>query len=216
MSTESSAHQSRSPRGLPVPEELARESLPAPPTSGETSPVAATVPEPLRVSPQDLDHRLQFAEQTHQYIREFIRLADQKAAFFFTAATALLAFLYKANVSARWLKPILTWNILDMAAFLAMLTLGISGVLALLVVIPRTPGSRRGYLFWEAIAEFDASRRYADDLTSLSPATLLQVKLEHCHELATVCRKKYRALVWALWIGTVGLVASVLVFLFSR
>jgi hypothetical protein len=163
-----------------------------------------------------MDKRLLFAEQTHQYIREYIRLADQKAAFFVTASTALLAFLYRADLSSRWLKPILEWNILDMATFLAMMALALSILLSFSVVIPRTPGSRRGYLFWEAIAEYDTNRQYADDLSTLSVATLLQIKAEHCHDLARVCRRKYAALRASLWIGTVGLTASLLVFLFAR
>ncbi len=39
---------------------------------------------------------------------------------------------------------------------------------------------------------------------------LLRAKLEHCYELATVCRRKYRMLTAAIWIGSVGLAAAVL------
>jgi hypothetical protein len=166
-------------------------------------------------SPADLDKRLAFAEQTHQYIRDYIRQADQKAGFFFTAGTALLAFLYNTGVSSRWRKAILLWNVLDIAAFLAMATLAVSVIACLIVVIPRTRGSRRGYLFWEAIAEYDTNRQYADDLAAIPLPTLLQTKTEHCHELARVCRRKYQVLRAALWVGTVGLAASVVVFLFA-
>lgn len=203
---------------LPVPPGM-REPLPAP--TAPTGPAAETLPSPEQApggggTPStDLDKRLAFADQTHQYIRDYIRQADQKAAFFFTVSTALLAFLYKAGISSRWLKPLLRWNVLDMAAFLAMMALAMSAIVALLVIIPRTPGSRRGYLFWEAIAEYDTSRRYADDLVTLSIPTLLQVKSEHCHELAGVCRRKYKWLRIALWIGMLGLTASVVVFLFA-
>lgn len=155
-----------------------------------------------------------FAESVHQYVREYIRLADQKAAFLFTGATALLAFLYKNDGSARWLKPIMQWNILDTITFLAMTGLALGVLLALLVVTPRTSGSRRGYLFWEAIAEYDSARQYADEVMQLTSATLVQVKAEHCFDLARVCRSKYRMLRAAMWAGAIGLAASLCVFLF--
>lgn len=164
--------------------------------------------------PGTVDHRLKFAEEAHQYIREYIRLADQKATFFFTGGTALLAFLYKDGVSARWLKPPMTWNILDMTAFVAMAALAVAAFISLLVIIPRTPGSRRGFLFWEAIAEYEAGRNYADDVAQLSSATLLQIKAEHCYDLAKVCRRKYTLLRLGLRVGAVALAASLLVFLF--
>lgn len=108
----------------------------------------------------------------------------------------------------------LQWNILDTLAFVAMATLAVGAFLALLVIIPRTPGSRRGFLFWEAIAEYETGRQYADDLSLLSGPSLVQVKAEHCYDLAKVCRRKYRMLRCALWTGTVGLAGALLVFLF--
>jgi hypothetical protein len=133
----------------------------------------------------------------------------------FTAATALLAFLYKNGVSGRWLKPLMHWNVLDTIGFVAMTALALGVLLALVVVIPRTPGSRRGFLFWEAIAEYESGRQYSDELRLLSAATLSQVKAEHCFDLARVCRMKYRVLRAAIWTGAVGLVASLFVFLFG-
>lgn len=209
------AARDRSGPGLPVPPAITREPLPMPSGAGETvtdkhQPTAPASPP----SSGDADARERFAESAHQYVREYIRLADQKATFLFTGATALLAFLYKNDVSARWLKPVMQWNILDTVVFVAMTALALGVLLALLVVIPRTPGSRRGFLFWEAIAEYDSARQYSDELGLLSSATLFQVKTEHCFDLARVCRKKYRALRAAMWAGAVGLAASVFVFLF--
>lgn len=166
-------------------------------------------------SAADIQARLQFVEATHQYIRSYIAAADQKAIFFFTGSTALLAFLFRNGVSTRWLKPVMQWNIIDTFGFIAMVALAIGAMGALLVIIPRTPGSRRGFIFWEAIAEYDTGRHYADELSVLSPASLFQVKAEHCFDLAGVCRKKYRYLRWALWVCSVGLVASLAVFLTS-
>ncbi len=200
---------------LPVPHGFAQEALPTP-SGGQEAGADRQQPAPpvSLTAPADSEARERFVEATHQYVREYIRHADQKASFLFTGATALLAFLYKNGVSSRWLKPVMDWNILDMVAFLAMTALALGVFFALLVVVPRTSGSRRGYLFWEAIAEYDSGRQYSDELRLLSRATLCQVKAEHCFELAKVCSKKYRMLKIAIWTGAIGLAAAVLVFLF--
>lgn len=201
---------------LPVPESVGRDALPRPAADlpGRSGEQQSAAPESGAV-PVGVEFRTRFAEETHQYIREFIRNADQKAIFFFTGATALLAFMYRSGMSASWLKPVMQWNVLDLAAFVAMAALAVSALLALWVVIPRTAGSMRGYLFWEAIAEFDSGSRYADELSTLSAATLFRVKAEHCYVLAIVCRRKYKWLRLALSIGLLGLAAALAVLLFS-
>ena len=105
-------------------------------------------------------------------------------------------------------------HILDTIAFVAMAALAVGAFLALLVIIPRTPGSRRGFLFWEAIAEYETGRQYSDDISMLSGPSLIQVKAEHCYDLAVVCQRKYRMLRCALWTGAVGLAGALFVFLF--
>ncbi len=162
----------------------------------------------------DLDARGDFTSFAHRYIRDYINLADQKATLFFTGGTALLAFMYNKNVSERWLKTPMQWNILDTVAFMAMAALALGAFLALLVVIPRMPGSRRGFLFWEAVAEYKSGRDYSDELGLLSGPSLVQAKAEHCYDLAVVCRQKYRMLRRALWTGAVGLAGALFVFLF--
>lgn len=207
--------QAKTESAIPVPESILRESIPRPvPEAAEQSNNDQATPLGVGSTAATPEFRSKFAEETHQYIRDNIRLADQKATFFFTAATALLAFLYQNRVSESWLKPVMTWNILDICAFVAMISLAIGALVSLSVVMPRLPGSRRGFLFWEAIAEYDSGRQYADDLATLSQATLAQQKAEHCHDLAKVCRTKYQWLKIAVIVCGIGLTFAVVVFLF--
>lgn len=200
---------------LPVPPSVGTQALSFPP-SEQAQVGAAGQPLPASgAAPVPADFRAKFAEENHQYIREYIRLADQKATFFFTGATALLAFLYRNGVSARWLKPLMSWNVLDVASFIAMFSLALSALSALWVVIPRTAGSKRGYFFWGAIAEYESGRQYSDELATLTQATLIQTKVEHCFELARVCKSKYGVLRFALWLGAIGVTGALLVFLFT-
>ena len=210
-----SQRSSRTPSELSVPERVAAEALPVPHGRGHGTAhnEGLVTPHPgLASTPDD---RNGFVEFVHHYIREYTRLADQKAAFFFAGSTALLAFLYRNDISERWLKPVMQWNIVDVLAFVAMVALAIGVFCAVLVVIPRRRGSRRSHIFWEGIAEYDNARDYADSIAILSPATLTQMKAEHCFELASVCRRKYRMLVWSLWICATGLFAALVVIVFG-
>ena len=200
---------------LQIPAAIAHAPLPIP---AEHVTEASDAAQPTNVGSvgvrTDIDAKGEFSAFAHQYIRDYIKLADQKATLFFTGATALLAFMYNENVSARWLKPPMQWNIPDAIAFVAMVALAAGALLALIVIIPRTLGSRRGFLFWEAIAEYETGRQYSDELSLLSGPSLVQVKAEHCYDLAVVCRQKYRMLRCALWTGAVGLAGALFVFLF--
>ena len=100
-----------------------------------------------------------------------------------------------------------------MIAFIATSSLIVSVLLAVWVVIPRTGGSRRGPIFWEAIAEYRSAREYADDVVTRSDASLTRARAEHCFDLAVVCKKKYNVLRVALSAGAIGLAASLSLFL---
>ena len=70
-----------------------------------------------------IEAQWKFAEETHKYLREYIRQADQKAAFFFAGSTAPIAFLYKANLIHMWLKEPTHWIFIDMFSFIAIVGL---------------------------------------------------------------------------------------------
>ena len=159
------------------------------------------------------DYHARFSEDVHSYIREYIRNADQKAAFFFAAGTALLAFLHSRNTTSRWLKDIRTWSFTDTLAFLAMAGLASSAVVLIAVVFPRLKGPRRGILFFRTIAEHSSSAEYADEILRRSAHDIVRAKLEHSFDLSKVCAAKYRTLRVGFWIGGVGAVAALL-FLF--
>jgi Family of unknown function (DUF5706) len=184
-----------------------------PPTRPETGNLERQPTPTAELEIDSADSRRIFADSVHKYIRENIQLADQKAAFFFTASTALLAFLYKNGTSSYWMKPIMQWNILDTLAFIAMTSLAIGSLLSVTVVLPRLPGSRRGYIFWEAVAEYESARQYSDDLVKLSSASFAQCIAEHCHDLSKVCRTKYLYLRLSIWACAIGLFGSLCIFM---
>lgn len=156
-----------------------------------------------------------FAEETHQYVREYIRQADLKAAFFFAGATALIAFLYKANLVQRWVKLPTQWLFVDMLSFIATVGLAASVLACLATVFPRLKGSKRGHVFFGAVAEFESRREYASDALQRAIVELIEEKLCHVHDLAVVCEQKYSILRIGQWAGAIGVVAMVFLLLLA-
>lgn len=201
---------------LPVPSDLEREPL--------VSSIGTEEPGPLSIKPPPIDDmagdravefQWKYAEETHAYIREYIRQADQKAFFFSAASTTLLAFLYKVELAHRWIKAPVQWGFFEFLSFFATFGLAAAALLFFVTVFPRLGGSRRGLVFFGAIAECESSRDYMDDLYRRNIGDLLAAKLAHIYELALVCRSKYGILRWGLWVGLVGLTATVLLLIFG-
>jgi hypothetical protein len=132
-----------------------------------------------------------FAQSIHEYIREYIRLADQKSAFVFGGSTAGLAFLYQSSKTPVWIAHIGDWSLGRCIALLAMAVLASAGGTAIVAVSPRRRGSRSGLIFWDAILERSSWLDYASDLLGSSEEDLLREKIKHTYELAGVCRAKY-------------------------
>src|SRR5690242_1773916 len=101
---------------LPTPPELQRPLAAAPTTTGGTEPSLA-VEKSTSTAPRTTDDNAKFSEEVHNYIREHIRNADQKATFFFAALTAILAFLNTQHVPSPWLKDIRQWSFVDALGF---------------------------------------------------------------------------------------------------
>jgi len=189
-----------------VTEELAR----------ELSGVASTPSEdtPVSITDAPLEHQLEmverFANETHKYIREFIRFADQKAGIVFAASAALLGFSYGRGDAARWLKPLSSWSLHDGLIFVAMASLLAACIMAFLVVAPRlSGGARPGLIFWDSITTYSGPRDYASAVRSTGGEELVNARLQHCYDLAVISKRKYLMLRLALWIGAVGLTSLV-------
>jgi len=189
------------------------------PLAGSTTPAAApgiAAMHPGGPIPTLEEHHAKFAEEVHHYIRQYIRNADQKAAFFFAASTALLAFLNGMNGASRWLKDIRTWSFVDGLAFVAMAGLAGSACVLLSVIFPRLKGSRKGILYFRAIAEHESSAEYTDEIIRHGADAIIRSKLRHDYDLSKVCTSKYRVLRIGFWIGSVGAIAALLFLLLAR
>jgi hypothetical protein len=149
--------------------------------------------------------RLDFAEHVHSYLGEFIRAADQKAAFLLVASAALLGWLTTQTAE--------DWRYLVRIG--AMVLVGLAAALAVLSVKPRQHRLNIGLIAWDGILKSGGSEYYTA-ISKLEDCGLHEIT-EHSFQLAGILRKKYRLLWLAIWcficggaltvillIGTVG------------
>ena len=193
--------------------------VPAPIESEPTAPLVARTVSPSEASRADLaklagtstpsDEHFKFAENTHQYVREYIRNADQKASFFFAAATAGLGYLLAKHVVRGWLHAP-AFTVADYASVVAVVGLTVAAVLFLSVVFPRLRSSSPGLFFFNEIAAHPSALDYSESALATPSAELARSKLRHLHDLAKVCRAKYRVLRLGFWAGAVGGLAALL------
>ena len=201
---------------LPVPPGALEEPLPTPAEDmGEGVAQLGSIGPRRSDLQSDGGEKPEFGSFVHKYIRENIRFADQKATFVFAGTVAWLAFLYDDGVALRWLKVPTSWSGIDAMAFLGMIALVVGAGCAFCVIVPRTKGSRRGLIFWEAVAEYDTGDSYGKDLLKLSMEGLFLAMASHCVDLAKVCRAKYQVLRCSLLCGVLGLAASLIAVLFG-
>jgi hypothetical protein len=148
-------------------------------------------------------------EFVHQYLRDFIVLADQKAGVIFTVASALVGYLFSQKVTGPLHNP----STLTVAGVLGLggaLCLVASAVCALLVVIPRLrTGVESGVVFWEEIGQFPTAAAYAGKVAGLTAGDAGDALSRHCYALAGICQKKYRMLTRSLWAGGLGFVMAI-------
>ena len=148
----------------------------------------------------------------HSYVSENVRYADQKAAFVVTLASAMLAYL-----DTQKLLPALgiELSLGGLLRLLGPLGLLLSAALAAWVVFPVRKGNAAGRVFWGAIASRGSGAAYAKELAEAGAGQFTADLAVHAHELAVICEWKYARLAWAMGTGSIGLLASILLVLYS-
>jgi hypothetical protein len=130
----------------------------------------------------------EFARHVHNYLGEFIRAADQKAAFLLVAATTLLGWLATRTMT--------DWRLCIQV--IAMILAGTSSVLAVWSVKPRQHRLCTGLIAWCGILKTGNSSQYLDSVSVINDGGLQEIAT-HSHELAKILKRKYDLLWLAIW-----------------
>ena len=146
----------------------------------------------------------EFAQFVHQYLREQIAFADQKAAFVFAGTAALLAYLRETQVFGTALRS--SGPITGFARGSAVLAIGAliaTALLALVVVFPRLRTSNRdGLVFWAAVRRAGRTQdEYMNVVRSLDSAATREEVARHAYDLAGIAQRKYSVLRLAILFG---------------
>ena len=149
-----------------------------------------------------------FVQNTHEYVREYIALGDQKAAFLFTIAAAMLVYIYDEGALSVWLRAPSGWGIGELATFGASLGLSIGAGSAITAVWPRLRGTADGIVFWKAIARLPSAQGYVERLETFSDQGLVGAQAAHVYELAAVCARKYRWISLSIWSTATGMLLA--------
>jgi hypothetical protein len=190
-----------------VPDALKDKGLESP-LEEESATIRQNALRPVPVT--DSERLMGFVDGGHEYVREFIGLADQKAGFLFATTAAMLVYLYHQGALGLWWTPIDLWGVMSFGAFVATAALFASANCAVLVVWPCLKGSTEGMLFWKAIAAYSSQQEYLARLHGLSDEALVDQKAGHLYELAVICDRKYRWVNRSTWFGATGLLLSIL------
>lgn len=163
----------------------------------------------------ELQGKIDFSEQTHQYIRDYIHAADQKAAFFFAAFAGLIGYSNSIGVLTSWVVNVSTWDLGIVVAFAHTLLVLFAAFCCLWVVKPRLRGSAKGLIFFNSIAQHESAADFVTEFSDSDISKLLTEKVKHTFEISKVCKDKYFVLGIGLWTGGIGAMLLVLILLFE-
>ena len=180
--------------------------------SGDPEPTevgAQTTRRALAVDEPAMDEaaKQEFLWHIHQYLGEYARFGDTKAAFAGAIASALLGALYGAKAYVPLVKtPYSQWLPVTWLAATSGLFLLASIVLAIATVLPRLRGTvSKGFIYWGNIAAYGEVEQLRTSFHAQSARTLNDHLLHHIFDISfRVCIPKYRSVTLCIWTLVVG------------
>ena len=145
--------------------------------------------------------RSSFLWHVHDYLGEYARFADTKAAFSGTISGAMLGGLYAAGVFKPMVStPIQQWLGETWLSAAAALFLVVSIGLAMRTVYPRLKSSQQhGFIYWGNISAFGDVARFGEGFKAQSAETLNDHLMRQAFDVSKhVCVPKYRTVSWCL------------------
>jgi hypothetical protein len=157
-----------------------------------------------------------FLWEVHHYTNEYIRFADTKAAFIAGTATALIGSLFASSVFDSCFRTVpCLWSKTQWVGILGLLLLAISLTLSIVAIRPRlwNPTSV-GFVFWDSITGHGTARHFTQEVHKLSDTERSAAVSNHLFVLATIAKRKYSFVDYALCTWFVGgILAGVVLFL---
>jgi hypothetical protein len=150
---------------------------------------------------------VKFLWEVHHYINEYIRFADTKAAFTATACTALIGSIVASKaLDSIFLRHTSQWLWSQKLSIIALILLTAAVLLCIWSIRPRLPGKNPtgGPIFWESIVAHGSPHAFFQYLADLHPDDRVAALSDHVYVLASIAKKKYSHVSWAVWLGLPG------------
>ena len=155
----------------------------------------------------------EFLWNSHNYINEYIRYGDTKAAFVAATASALLGILYSSKIYVPIIQlPCSQWTSAEWFAIIAATLLASSVILSLLTIRPRLKSTQsQGFIFWGSIAAHEKLERLQTSFDAQSIKTLNDHLLHHLFDLSVkVVVPKYKQISLLILAAGIGGFAAAL------
>jgi hypothetical protein len=142
----------------------------------------------------------EFLWHTHEYLGEYARYADTKAAFAGAIASALLGALYTARFHTELYRTPLQWPLYGWLSAAGAALLVASILLTIFTVLPRLSSTQsRGFIYWDAIAAHGSVELLQRSFNLQSSQILSDHLLHHIFDISKkVCVPKYRYVRWCI------------------
>tara|TARA_R110002110_G_scaffold158656_2_gene356158 strand:+ start:12427 stop:13080 length:654 start_codon:yes stop_codon:yes gene_type:complete len=197
-------------KSIEVPNELKGKGF-GPSRKSSGSDYGTIVPSDSTDIDSSLGHQHSYIQHIHTYVREYISLADKKASFIFAVGSAILVYLYEKGTMSLWAIDLKSWGIAELVSISAISLLSISVSFAISVVFPRLGGSKKGFVFWGSIAQYQSASDFSDRAQRLADNDYYRELLRHTYEIAKICNRKYSLLNWSIRIGSVGAIVAIVI-----
>ena len=162
--------------------------------------------------PPEEEWQIGLAKDLNSYVSDYIKFADQKAAFFLALNTAVLALLYKENIHYFWLKSLSLWGFTGWTAFFAYAFHVVGAFWSFRTVMPKLkPTNPEGIIFFNAVAAINTPEEYETLFLAKDKDGMAKELIQHFHSLSNVCSIKYKQLDRAIWYTGLGIALSLFI-----
>lgn len=129
----------------------------------------------------NLDNQLiSFSTHIHQYLINYITVADAKASGLLILNLALITLLIESQSS---INMILCW--------ISIIGYFISSLISIWVIFPRLPSEGNGMIFWEDILIRKTSEQYSQEFSSIDTKKIISDCAKENWQISSVLHKKY-------------------------
>jgi hypothetical protein len=151
---------------------------------------------------------IDLAWKIHEYIQNYIRFADTKAAFVVAWVTGFLSVLYIGKLHHHFVASrfnLSEMSLLPTASATSFILLVAAFVSAAWAILPRLPTKQLGgYVFWESILVHATAELYAKSFSRETPDALLEHVCIQVYTVAGVARRKYLLVTLSMVLALLG------------